>query len=227
MVHVTSPATRVELPSALTEGRGVVLLPDADQSALMPVMEVLVQEGIGTLALPSPSAEQSTAATKKALDAAGLAALSGMYSFRASIGMHGVHTLDDAHAAIAGGATLAFCRFPERGVIEELQAGGVPAIVSALTPTEVNQAWLSNVAAVHVEPSEVFGTGYAQSLSELVPEALLIAMAQTPAAAQAWLRAGAVAVSMSRALLSRVFLSQDYSALRQRVAEMVSAIGSS
>ena len=231
MSTVTNSSSRLALPDALTTTRGVVLMPpDEDSGALMPVLEVLVQEGLTAIALPCPRSDETAddaGADTPQDPSAELTGLMSMYSFRATVGIHGVRTTADAQLAIRAGARFAFCLFPEPGVLDALRVASIPAIVTALTPTEVEQAWQGAVSAVHVRPAEVFGTGYAQGLHELVPGASLIATAQNRAAVEAWLRAGATAVSFGQSLLSRVFLSQDYSALRQRVAEMVSAVKSS
>lgn len=201
------PGSQAALPEAFSQARGVVLVPDKGLDRVMTVIEVLVQEGLGLIALGS---EGST----------DLATLISIYSFRATIGCYGVRTPDQARAAVQAGAAFAICSAPEQETLGVLSAADVPFLLDALTPTEVADAWAtSRPAAVHVRPAEVLGRRYAEVLPDIAPEVTLVASATDNDVAAAWLEQGAAAVSLSTSVLSRVFTSEDFGSLRQRAAD--------
>lgn len=204
--NAASGSSRLGLPDAMATTRSVVLMPDKGLTKLMPVIEVLVQEGLDVLSVEVGGDSD-------------LAALTSIYSFRATLGVHGVHTAAHARAAANARASFAFCVDPEPQALEVLAETGVPAIVEALTPTEVRHAWDLGVAGVHINPADVFPRRYAKALRTMVPDATLIASSFENKEGQAWVNEGATAVSLSDGLLARVFISDDFTSLRNRAAD--------
>lgn len=200
------PAVSPPLPRELELVRALVVLPARGIDKLMPVAEVLVQEGLDVIALE--------------LGGQGVEAeLFALYSFRACLGVAGVSAAADARRAVELGAAFALCPDPDEEALRILRDGGVPAICEALTPSEVRAAWRRGVAAVEVRPADVLGEGYPRALPAMVPGVRLIASAQEARAARTWLNEGAVATDVTDAVLSRVLLSGDHSSLRRRAAE--------
>lgn len=203
----TATASVATLPQAFSRTRGVVLVPDKGLERVMTVIEVLVQEGLDLVAL---GGEGST----------DLATLISIYSFRATIGCYGVHTPDQARAAVQAKAAFAICSDAAPETVTILGAAGVPLLLDALTPTEVARAWKRGCAAgVHVRPAELFGRRYADVLPDMVPQATLVPTVTDNDVASEWLGQGAAAVSLSTSVLSRVFTSEDFGSLRQRAAD--------
>lgn len=206
--RVSESPARLALPRALTEVGALVELPDKDADELIPVIEVLLQEGLKVLSLPSSAPDT----------------VREMYRFRATLGAHAVITPTDAQSVIDAHAAFAICTFPEPGVVDILSAAGIPVLVDGLTPSEVHAAWAQGPAAVRVNPAEVLGNDYPSALTAMVPGACLVAAVDDAAAVRAWLKAGAQGVSLGHGLLSRVFLSKDYATLRRRVGEFTAAL---
>lgn len=196
------------LPEAFTTTRAVVLVPGKSLDQVMSVVEVLVQEGLDLISI-SCAGE------------ADLATLLSIYSFRATIGAHDVRSVSQAHSLVQAGAAFAICTSPEPAALKILCDAGVPVLMDALTPSEVIAAWQPGVAAVHVRPAHLLGRDYAGVLTELAPQTTLVPTADTNAMAEEWLSQGATAVSLSSSVLSKVFISDDLSSLRQRAADTV------
>ena len=201
------PAAPAPLPRELELVRALVVLPDRGLDKLMPVIEVLVQEKLGVVAVELGGEDSS--------------ALFPLYAFRACLGVAGVATAGDARRAVELGAAFALCPDPDDETLDVLRAGGVPVICEALTPVEVRAAWHRGIAAVEIRPADVMGDRYPKALPPMVPGARLIASAQEIPAARKWLNEGAVAADVTEPVLSRVFVSGDHASLRKRAAAAV------
>lgn len=210
MDRMTQDEGRSALPDALCAARVVALLPATSlEDALAPI-EVLIQEGISVVSLP-PAGDL----TPQSLAAA--------FGPRLTIGVHDLQDAEQARWAVAQGAAFALS-VPEPEVAEVLAAGGVPNVVSALTPTEVANVWHSGVAAVQVVPAMILGNGYPAQLAALVPDARLVARgAESSFEIKAWLGAGAVAVCVGPKLWGDALEGGDLDALRRRARTVVEA----
>lgn len=103
-------------------------------------------------------------------------------------------------AATAGAEAVVSPGFV-REVVERAAELGVPAIPGALTPTEVEAAWLAGAALVKLFPGSVGGPAYVRELrAPLADIPLLVTGGIDSRNARAFLDAGAVAVGAGSAL---------------------------
>lgn len=207
-----SAAAPALLPRELELARALVVLPDRGVDRLMPIIEVLVQEGLDVVAVELAEGG----------DPAGLFPL---YSFRACLGAARVSSAVHARRAVDLGAAFALCPDPSDEALAVLRDGGVPAICEALTPSEVRAVWRRGVAAVEVTPADVLGERYLKALPAMVPEARLVAGVQEIRTGRRWLNEGAVAIDVTDPVLSRVLVSGDHASLRKRAAEAAQQLG--
>jgi 2-dehydro-3-deoxyphosphogluconate aldolase/(4S)-4-hydroxy-2-oxoglutarate aldolase len=102
---------------------------------------------------------------------------------------------------------------------------GLPALVGALTPTEVVTASLAGAAAVKLFPASLGGVGYLRTLREPFPEVPFVPFGGVDAGlATEYLAAGALAVGVGGPLLGDAPRGGDLAALRTRAAAFRAAV---
>lgn len=159
--------------------RVIVSLPDAPLDELVPICEVLCQEGFKVWALePDRLAD--------------LAALLRLYGRRARCGVADVTTIAETVDAEAVGAAFAASAY----LLPELvsAAGEMPVILGGLTPSELHAGAVAGASAVQILPTEAFGTSYARTLPAMLPESLIASGRLERYQAELWLESGAVGV---------------------------------
>ncbi|GAA1389760.1 bifunctional 4-hydroxy-2-oxoglutarate aldolase/2-dehydro-3-deoxy-phosphogluconate aldolase [Luteococcus peritonei] len=205
-------ARRPSLPQHLLDSRLVACLPDRPVGSLVAAVEVMVQEGIGGFSFPVAQAEQVTS-------------LRQVFGPRGVFGVHDVHDHQDLDQALAAGAQFVAITLPDASLVQRAHEAGVPLLVSALTPTEVQQAWRLGVAAVMVVPAEVLGSSYPEALVQLVGGATLVARGGLGAySARRWAEAGAAAVWLDDALLGDAVSGGSLGSLRERCQTFRTAV---
>lgn len=109
--------------------------------------------------------------------------------------------------------------------VEEAIRLGLPALVGALTPTEVVAASLAGAAAVKIFPAELGGPTYLGALREAFPDVPFVPVGGVDAgSAPGYLGAGAVAVGVGPPLLGDAPLGGDLAALRLRATAFLAAV---
>ncbi|MFD1321046.1 bifunctional 4-hydroxy-2-oxoglutarate aldolase/2-dehydro-3-deoxy-phosphogluconate aldolase [Micromonospora sonneratiae] len=94
---------------------------------------------------------------------------------------------------------------------------GLPALVGALTPTEVITASVAGAAAVKLFPASPGGPAYLRTLREPFPEVPFVPFGGVDVdTARDYLAAGALAVGVGSALLGDALRGGDLGGLRQR-----------
>ncbi|MFD9128182.1 bifunctional 4-hydroxy-2-oxoglutarate aldolase/2-dehydro-3-deoxy-phosphogluconate aldolase [Kitasatospora sp. NPDC059571] len=91
------------------------------------------------------------------------------------VGAGTVLTADQAERAVAAGAAFLVTPGGRPEVAAVAHAAGVPAVLGALTPTEVATAVDLGAAAVKVFPARAFGPGYLRDLRGPYPDVPLVA----------------------------------------------------
>lgn len=196
------------LPDEVIATRVVVLLPDCHVDDAIAPVEVLVQEGLCALSVPSGGSLAP-------------ADLHAVFGPRVVVGIHDLAGIGDADRAIEQGAAFCLPAQAQAGVQERLADAGVPICPPALTPTEVAAVWRHGASAVQVVPADVFGVRYPKQLRSLVPEAAIVARdADTAHEAAAWLDAGAVAVCAGERLLADALGGGPLGGLRVRCRQL-------
>ena len=115
-------------------------------------------------------------------------------------GLGTVLTAADARRAAGLGAGFLVSPYPAAEVRDVAAGAGLPFIEGGFTPAEIAAAASRGIAKLF--PAQVGGIEYLRALLSILPDALIVTTGGiAPAAAAEWLRAGALAVGVGRALL--------------------------
>lgn len=182
-----------ELPS-LGANQVIVSLPDLGTDELLPICELLCQEGFPAW---SVSAQQ----------VGELPGLLSVFGRRARIGVHGVATASEVKAAAAAGASFAGSAFCLPKLVKAVS--GFPVVLGGFTPTELLAGLDAGAAAVQVIPGDAFAPFQLGFLSTLLGEGELIAGGRLyPELAADW-RSEGVAVVWPQELFDPELASQS------------------
>ncbi len=177
----------------------VVCLPHMPVADLIAPMEVLIQEGLTTVAVPVQV----------------LPELVPLFGSRARFGGYGITTVAQLQDAVATGATFALADVAEPAVAQAGRDAGVPTYLQAMTPSEIRYA--RSLANVQLFPADIVGHLMAERLQALdlldgvVPRGGIGAYA-----AERWLLSGAPAVCVDSSLLGNALRGGDLALLRDR-----------
>lgn len=179
----------------------IVALDGGELDDLIPTIEILIQEGLSTLAIHCDTEDLGT--------------LFSIYQRRARLGVHRVSVPDQVVAATASGATFVL---PDLWNAE-LAAACVDVAVypPAMTPTEIRGVLAQEVTGVQVVPGDLLGPSFAELLAaygladRCLPRHSLGAYAMGK-----WFEAGAKAVVADTQLLGDALTGGDLGALRDR-----------
>jgi 2-dehydro-3-deoxyphosphogluconate aldolase/(4S)-4-hydroxy-2-oxoglutarate aldolase len=177
------------LADVLRGARVVPVIRVSDSAAALDVLGRVAEAGL-------PAAEL-TATTQGWADALAEARLRwpGLLT-----GLGTVLTAADARRAAGLGARFLVSPFPVAGVRDAATDAGLPFIEGGVTPAEIAAAASRGIAKLY--PAHVGGIQYLRSLLSILPDALIVPTGGiAPSAAADWLRAGALAVGVGRALL--------------------------
>ena len=204
---MTAMISRPPLSDRLTSSKVIAVLRASHVSALAPVCDVLVEEGILSLEL--------TLTTPGLLDA--LPELINRYADAADIGVGTVITKSQTQRALDCGAQYLVTPTMNLPVVELAVERQIAVFPGGLTPTELAAGWNAGATAVKIFPAETVGTGYLKHLRGPFPDLQGIPSGGVDLnAAREWLDAGAAAVSIGGPLLGDALKSGDLSALRDR-----------
>lgn len=160
--------------------RTIANLPEFELEDLLPVCEMLCQEGFTTWALPPDRIAE-------------IAELRQLFSRRARVGVAGVTTPAQVKAAAESGAAFAASITHQPRLVKALP--GFPVILGGLTPTELKAGLDAGAAAVQVMPADAFDADYARRLPALLGYPPLIASGWLRRSlAAVWLECGVVGV---------------------------------
>jgi 2-dehydro-3-deoxyphosphogluconate aldolase/(4S)-4-hydroxy-2-oxoglutarate aldolase len=177
------------LADVLRAARVVPVIRVSDSAAALDVLGRVVDAGL-------PAAEL-TATTHGWADALAEARLRwpGLVT-----GVGTVLAAADARRAAGLGAGFLVSPYPVPEVRDVAADAGLPFIEGGFTPAEIAAAASRGIAKLY--PAHVGGIQYLSSLLSIMPDALIVPTGGiAPAAAADWLRAGALAVGVGRALL--------------------------
>lgn len=199
MVHMTSPAGFI------------VCLADVALDALVGPVEVLVQEGFGTLSLPVSSAAFSEMTT--------------IYGMRARFGAHAITTTGDVEAAAAAGATFLLADVAAPELAEAAARVRLPIWLPAMTPTEVRAVLQLPVEGALLFPADVVGHAMAAHLGLLgLAEKCIPAGGVGAFSAGEWFKAGGQAVCIDETLLGDALSGGDLAQLRDRCGSFLTVL---
>jgi 2-dehydro-3-deoxyphosphogluconate aldolase / (4S)-4-hydroxy-2-oxoglutarate aldolase len=199
--------SRPPLSDRLISSKVIAVLRASHVSALVPVCEVLVNEGILSLEL--------TLTTPGLLDA--LPELVDRYSDIADVGVGTILTESEAQRALDSGAQYLVTPTMNLPVVRLAVQHQVAVFPGGLTPTELAAGWDAGATAVKIFPAQTVGAGYLKHLRGPFPDLQAVPSGGVDLdASRQWLAAGAVAVSIGGPLLGDSLKGGDLSALRDR-----------
>lgn len=219
MENTTAPLQdRVSPSNLLTNSRIVSVLRAEDASAYEAVINVLVDSGIKSIEL--------TLTTPGTLEV--LPYLLRRVETGVEIGVGTVTCVSEAEQALDAGADYLVTPVTNPDIIATAIAAGCPIFPGALTPTEVHTAWTAGATAVKIFPAETVGAKYGGHLRGPFPDLKFMPSGGVRLAdVEAWLKNGAIAVSLGGPLIGDALRGGSLDALASRakaVAEAVSAV---
>jgi 2-dehydro-3-deoxyphosphogluconate aldolase / (4S)-4-hydroxy-2-oxoglutarate aldolase len=199
--------SRPPLSDRLISSKVIAVLRASGVSALAPVCDVLVEEGILSLEL--------TLTTPGLLDA--LSEFVERYSNTADVGVGTVLTESVAQHALDCGAQYLVTPTMNLSVVKLAVEHQIAVFPGGLTPTELAAGWHAGATAVKIFPAQTVGAGYLKHLRGPFPDLDAIPSGGVDLdATREWLNAGAAAVSIGGPLLGDSLKGGDLSALRER-----------
>lgn len=131
-----------------------------------------------------------------------------------------------AHQAILAGAEFLVTPTVKLDVLEVAHRYGVPAIIGAMTPTEILTAWEAGAAMVKIFPASVLGPKYLQEIHGPLPQILLVPTGGITAEnASEFIKAGAALVCAGSWLVDKKALSEGrLEVLTERARLLVEAV---
>jgi 2-dehydro-3-deoxyphosphogluconate aldolase / (4S)-4-hydroxy-2-oxoglutarate aldolase len=206
---------RPPLGNRLTTSKVIAVLRASHISALSPVCDVLVEEGILSLEL--------TLTTPGLLDA--LPKLVDRYAGSADVGVGTILTESEAQRALDCGAQYLVTPTINLPVIKLAVESQIAVFPGGLTPTELAAGWDAGATAVKIFPAQTVGAGYLKHLRGPFPELQAVPSGGVDLdASRQWLAAGAAAVSIGGPLLGDALKDGELSALRDRCRAVRAAI---
>jgi 2-dehydro-3-deoxyphosphogluconate aldolase / (4S)-4-hydroxy-2-oxoglutarate aldolase len=204
---MTATVHRPLLSERLASSKVIAVLRTSQVSALAPVCDVLVEEGILSLEL--------TLTTPGLLDA--LEELVDRYGNSADVGVGTVVTESEAQWVMDCGAQYLVTPTMNLPVVDLAVRRKIAVFPGGLTPTELAAGWRAGATAVKIFPAETVGAGYLKHLRGPFPDLEAIPSGGVDLdATRAWLAAGAAAVSIGGPLLGDALKGGELSALRDR-----------
>lgn len=205
-------ARRVALPERTVESRLIVVARAQRAADYEPVLDVLIDAGIRSIEL--------TLTTPGTFDR--LPQLLARYDGVADLGVGTVTNSEDLARAVDAGARYLVTPITSTVFVQQATDAGVPIVPGGLTPTELFASWSAGASAVKVFPAGQVGPSYLKDLRGPFPDIVAVPSGGVDlAGAEAWLAAGAVAVSVGGPLLGDAFGGGDLGALRDRAEAFV------
>lgn len=217
MLRLENPGTvsRPAPSAVLRDTRAVAVLRARHASDYAPVIEALQRGGVLSIEL--------TLSTPGVWDE--LPLLRERFGNSLEIGVGTVTDAAEAQTALELGAAYIVTPVTNPGVIAACVERGVPVYPGGLTPTELHAGWKLGATAVKVFPASTVGAGYVAQLRGPFPDIEVIPSGGVNIEdVPAWIRAGALAVSLGGPLLGDAFKGgdlQDLTARARRVRELI------
>src|SRR6476661_2645854 len=208
-LQLPSLASRPVPSQILRDTRVIAVLRATHAAAYAPVIEALLEGGVFsvelTLSTPGVFAELPRLQER----------------FGAEFGVGTITTVAEALRAIEAGAKYLVTPLTDPSVIAAAVAHGVAIYPGGLTPTELFAGWSAGATAVKVFPASLVGAGYVSMLRGPFPDIEVVPSGGVDIAdAAAWIRAGALAVSMGGPLIGDAFRGGDQKQLTERAVRL-------
>jgi 2-dehydro-3-deoxyphosphogluconate aldolase / (4S)-4-hydroxy-2-oxoglutarate aldolase len=196
---MTAKISRPPLSDRLSSSKVIAVLRASHVSALAPVCDVLVEEGI----------------LSGLFDA--LEELANRYAGNADVGVGTILTESEARQALDCGAQYLVTPTINLPVINLAVDSQIAIFPGGMTPTELAAGWHAGATAVKIFPAETVGASYLKHLRGPFPELQAVPSGGVDLdATREWLAAGAAAVSIGGPLLGDALKGGDVPPLRER-----------
>ena len=207
--------TRVDLSPLLADDPVIAVLRADHAREYPPVIDALVGGGVHAIEL--------TLSTAGVFDE--MKSLVAEFG-DAVIGLGTVTTGAQAETAIENGAKFIVTPTVELDVIRVACDAGVPVFPGGLTPTELYRCWEAGASAVKLFPASAVGPRYIADIGGPFPDMRIIPSGGVGLDdVDAWIAAGAPAVSVGGPLLGDAFRGGDLDALSARARQFRTAAG--
>lgn len=196
----------MNLVESLRHHRLLAIVRGKDPVAALHTVRTLVDEGIAAVEISLTTADAVTV-IRQARTALGPDALLGAGTVRSAA--------DAARAVDAGASYLV-----TPALVDDLAQYGVPVLMGALTPSEIEAALARGAAAIKLFPGSLGGPGYLKALRDPFPEVPFVPVGGVDApAARDYLDRGALAVGVGSPLVGDAADGGDLGQLLVRAAE--------
>jgi 2-dehydro-3-deoxyphosphogluconate aldolase / (4S)-4-hydroxy-2-oxoglutarate aldolase len=196
----------MNLVESLRTHRLLAIVRGKDPAAALRTVRTLTEEGIAAIEVSLTTADALTVIGRARAEL-GPDALLGAGTVRSAA--------DAAHAVEAGASYLV-----TPALVDGLEPLGVPVLMGALTPTEIELALARGAAAIKLFPGTLGGPGYLRALRDPFPEVPFVPVGGVDAqAARDYLDRGAIAVGVGSPLVGDAADGGDLDLLRARAAE--------
>ncbi|MBO4253069.1 bifunctional 4-hydroxy-2-oxoglutarate aldolase/2-dehydro-3-deoxy-phosphogluconate aldolase [Streptomyces griseorubiginosus] len=196
----------MDLVESLRRHRLLAIVRGKDPVAAVRTVRTLVEEGVAAVEISLTTTDALTV-LRQARAALGSDALLGAGTVRCA---------GDAGRALDAGASY----LVTPALVDGLAPYGVPVLMGALTPTEIEAALARGADAVKLFPGSLGGPGYLRALRDPFPEVPFVPVGGVDAtAARDYLARGAIAVGVGSPLVGDAADGGDLDPLRARAAE--------
>jgi 2-dehydro-3-deoxyphosphogluconate aldolase/(4S)-4-hydroxy-2-oxoglutarate aldolase len=196
----------------------IAALPRLTPEDARPCVEALLAGGLDCLELSLLSPESLEAFRE----------IRTTFRDRLCLGAGGVFNSDLAVLAVGLDVDFISCPTADHLIVDMCHARDILACPGALTPTEVLRAWHAGAELIKVIPAGALGPAYVHDLTQHFPNAqLLPAGGVNEANLEGFLRAGAAAVVVGRALCDPLLLAAgNYAELTTRAQRLAAIVAS-
>ncbi|MCT9138235.1 bifunctional 4-hydroxy-2-oxoglutarate aldolase/2-dehydro-3-deoxy-phosphogluconate aldolase [Streptomyces violarus] len=196
----------MNLVESLRAHRLLAIVRGKDPAAALRTVRTLAEEGVAAIEVSLTTADALTVIRQARTDL-GPDALLGAGTVRSAA--------DAARAADAGASYLV-----TPALVDGLEAYGVPVLMGALTPSEIEVALARGADAIKLFPGSLGGPDYLRALRDPFPDVPFVPVGGVDApAARAYLDRGAIAVGVGSPLVGDAADGGDAGQLRARAAE--------
>lgn len=191
----------------LLETRVIAVLRAAHARDYAPVIQALLDGGVRSIEL--------TLSTPGVIEE--LPHLARRFGDAVELGAGTVTNVHQVERLVDAGASYIVTPHTDPAIVDATISRGIPVYPGGLTPTELFAGWRAGATAVKVFPASTVGPNYLAQLRGPFPDMEFIPSGGIGIDdAGAWIRAGALAVSLGGPLIGDAFKGGDLDALQRR-----------
>jgi len=198
---------RTEIVDRLRAERAVAVVRLPEGNTVLNTVEALLEGGV--------NAVEITLTVPGALDQ--MAEVRDRFGDAVLLGVGSVTSVDQIHAAVQAGAKYIVSPFFRADLVQAAHALNVASCPGAMTPTECMLAHDAGADIIKIFPADVVGMPFFKAVLAPLPFLKLMPTGGVSLSnADAWLRAGAVAVGVGSALVDvKAISAGDFARIRE------------